>query len=107
MRKHKVKMIFRFLGKFLIYALLFLLAFCAIYSLVFLLGGSLKSTHELGISLAPLWTGTGRITWSWLPWEPTLRHYVELLLDSPGYFVMFWNSVKIVFSAVDIAAAGG
>ena len=26
---------------------------------------------------------------------PTLRAYVELLLDSPGYFVMFWNSIRI------------
>ena len=26
---------------------------------------------------------------------PTLRHYVELLLDSPEFFHMFWNSVKI------------
>ena len=24
-----------------------------------------------------------------------MRHYVELLLDEPGYYVMFWNSVKI------------
>ena len=24
-----------------------------------------------------------------------LQHYVELLFDEPGYYVMFWNSVKI------------
>ena len=27
-----------------------------------------------------------------LPSYPTLRPYVELLLDSPGFYVMFWNS---------------
>lgn len=32
-----------------------------------------------------------------LPAYPTLRGYVELLLDSPGFFVMFWNSCKQVF----------
>lgn len=32
-----------------------------------------------------------------LPRYPTLRAYVELLLDSPGFFVMFWNSCKQVF----------
>ena len=34
--------------------------------------------------------------WTWLPFEPTLQHYVELLFDEPGYYVMFWNSVKTV-----------
>lgn len=32
-----------------------------------------------------------------LPSYPTLKGYVELLLDSPGFFVMFWNSCKQVF----------
>ncbi len=27
---------------------------------------------------------------------PTLRHYIELLLDTPEYFVMFFNSIKQV-----------
>ena len=31
-----------------------------------------------------------------MPVYPTLRPYVELLLDSPDFFVMFWNSVKQV-----------
>lgn len=31
-----------------------------------------------------------------LPDYPTLQGYVELLLDSPGFFVMFWNSCKQV-----------
>lgn len=31
------------------------------------------------------------------PSYPTLQGYVELLLDSPGFFVMFWNSCKQVF----------
>lgn len=82
--------------KFLAFLLLFVLAFCAVYPLMFLFGGSLKSTQELSQSLAPLWMADGKLAWSWLPWNPTLRHYVELLLDSPEYFVMFWNSVKIV-----------
>ncbi len=25
---------------------------------------------------------------------PTLRHYIELLLDTPEFFIMFWNSMK-------------
>lgn len=33
-----------------------------------------------------------------IPSYPTLQGYVELLLDSPGFFVMFWNSCIQVFS---------
>lgn len=31
------------------------------------------------------------------PMYPTLKPYVELLVDSPGFYVMFWNSCKQVF----------
>ena len=87
--------VFRIAIRVFIFLLLFVFSFAAVYPLVFLLGGSLKSTAELGNSLAALWSADGTIQWTWLPFEPTLRHYVELLLDEPGYYVMFWNSVKI------------
>ena len=87
--------VFRIAIRVFICLLLFVFSFAAVYPLIFLLGGSLKSTAELGNSLASLWSADGTIQWTWLPFEPTLRHYVELLLDEPGYYVMFWNSVKI------------
>jgi multiple sugar transport system permease protein len=34
--------------------------------------------------------------WFFLPEYPTFRAYVELLFDSPDFFVMFWNSIKLV-----------
>jgi len=86
----------RIILRILILIILFLFSFAAVYPLIFLLGGSLKSTPELGNNLAALWSADGTLHWTWLPFEPTLRHYVELLLDQPGYYVMFWNSVKIV-----------
>ena len=39
-------------------------------------------------------------SWKLLPQYPTLKYYVEILLDSPGFFVMFWNSVKITAGAL-------
>ena len=86
----------RILLRILILIILFLFSFVAVYPLIFLLGGSLKSTPELGNNLAALWSADRTLHWTWLPFEPTLRHYMELLLDEPGYYVMFWNSVKIV-----------
>lgn len=38
--------------------------------------------------------GTQGVRLELLPLYPTLKPYVELLLDSPDFFVMFWNSVK-------------
>ena len=45
----------------------------------------------------------GYASWKLFPEYPTLKHYVEVLLDSPEFFVMFWNSVKITAGAL----AGG
>lgn len=68
--------------------------FC--YPIMFLLVGSFMSNGELMENLgAVLGVSTEPASWSLLPFEPTLRHYIEVLLDSPEYFVMFWNSVKI------------
>lgn len=40
--------------------------------------------------------GEGELSWKLFPLYPTLHAYAELLLDSPGFFVMFWNSCKQV-----------
>lgn len=71
-------------------------ALIAFYPVLFLLTGSLMGAQELKDNLGPVLTGTsGYIKWELLPLYPTLRHYVELLLDSPEVFVMFWNSVRM------------
>lgn len=73
--------------------------FC--YPIVFLFTGSFMSNGELSENLgAVLENGTGDAKWSFLPFDPTLRHYIKVFLDSPEYFVMFWNSVKIVFGTL-------
>lgn len=58
--------------------------------------GSFSAQWELEENLAPVFSNTQEMAaWSVLPAAPTLRSLVRVLLDSPGYFVMFWNSVKI------------
>ena len=74
--------------------LLLLLGMAVCYPIFFLFTGSLMGSGELRSHLgAALGLGTKPMTWSFLPLMPTLRHYVQLLLDSPEYFHMFWNSV--------------
>ena len=52
-------------------------------------------------NLAPVLSEeAGYAHWPILPQYPTLKPYVELLLDAPEFFTMFWNSCKQVFPIV-------
>ena len=52
-------------------------------------------------NLAPVLSEeAGYAHWPILPQYPTLKPYVELLLDAPAFFTMFWNSCKQVFPIV-------
>ncbi|MDO4345278.1 MAG: carbohydrate ABC transporter permease [Eubacteriales bacterium] len=76
--------------------LLALLAAVCCYPVLFLATGALMDSQELAESLGPVLKGSdGFISWRLIPMFPTLQNYVELLLDSPQFFVMFWNSVKL------------
>ncbi|MDE7311611.1 MAG: carbohydrate ABC transporter permease [Eubacterium sp.] len=61
--------------------------------------GSLKSGNELSDSLRPVFSDGSTdtyIRWKLLALYPTLRHYIRLFIWTPDFFVVFWNSVKIV-----------
>ena len=86
----------RRLKKGLLLLFLIILAVAVWFPLAFLLGGSFMGTQEVLQKLGPvLGDMKGFATWSLIPQYPTLRPYVELLLDSPQFFVMFWNSVRL------------
>ena len=59
--------------------------------------GSVKSGNELADSLRPVLSeDTGEyIRWKLPVLYPTLRHYIRLLIWTPDFFIVFWNSVKI------------
>jgi len=83
--------------KRVILLILLLLAAIMCYPVIFLIAGSLMSRQELTENLSPLFdeNSTSIISMALLPIYPTLKNYVEVLLDSPEFFVMFWNSVKL------------
>ena len=71
------------------------IVFC--YPVLFLLTGSFMGQSELSENLGSVMGEATRYArWNFLPQNPTLKHYIEVLLDSPEYFVMFWNSIKVV-----------
>lgn len=93
---------------------LFILGAIMCFPIVFLLCGSLMGSGEIKSNLGPvLENSNGYVTWTFLPQYPTLRSYVQLLLDTPKFFVMFWNSVGMVVAIllgqllVSVAAAWG
>jgi len=74
------------------------LALIVLIPICMLVSGSFMGADEVYEKIGPVlidgadWPAT----WYALPEYPTLRPYVELLLDSPAFFVMFWNSIKLV-----------
>lgn len=84
-------------GRILTMTLLTGLAVLMCAPVVFLAGGVIMDNGELQVRLGPVLTenSKGFATWSLLPQSPSLRPLVELLLDSPEFFHMFWNSAAI------------
>ena len=77
----------------LVLILLTLLIFVPIWIAV---TGTFSAQWELEQNLGPVFSGAeGTAQWTLLPAAPTLKSLVEVLLDSPGFFTMFWNSVTI------------
>lgn len=67
-----------------------------------LLSGTLMGERELVDSLGPvlLEDARGFASWPLLARFPTLSAYVRLLMDTPAFFAMFWNSCRQVFPAL-------
>lgn len=73
---------------------LFALVVCTPVILTFL--ASFKGVRELADGLVPVLNESGGISmWKPLPLYPTLRHYIGLLFETPDFFIVFWNSMKI------------
>lgn len=62
--------------------------------------GALTGQEELTQALGPaldLPGAQGYARWPLLPGAPTLQPLTELTLDTPQFFVMFWNTCRLVF----------
>jgi len=67
----------------------------------FMVMGSLMSLEELRFTIGPaLSEDGGRSVWPLLPSWPTLQPLVRLLLDTPQFFVMFWNTFRLVIPSI-------
>lgn len=64
--------------------------------LMILLSGALMDSWELGGYLGSVFTeGEEWISWKWMPDYPSFENYKKLLFETPQFFVLFWNSIKL------------
>lgn len=54
--------------------------------------GALTGESELQRTMGPALTGHGQAMWTLLPSWPTLQGLLQLLLDTPEYFIAYWNT---------------
>ncbi len=56
--------------------------------------GSLMDSVEMRRILAPiLGEGKGFAVWHLIPFYPTIGHFYRLLIESPAFYQLFWNTV--------------
>lgn len=66
------------------------------FPVLILLTGTVMSRYELSQSLLPVFAeGERFISWRLMPDYPTFENYKRLLFETPQFFVLFWNSVKL------------
>ena len=83
--------------KYITAAVLLLPAILICFPVFLILTGSVMDSIELGQYLGPVFGGgEGFIRWKVMPDYPTFEHYGRLLFLTPSFFVLFWNSVKLV-----------
>lgn len=84
------------------FAALTLLALFTWWVLWFMAVGALTPEDELLATLGPALesSGTQNAVWCVLPSWPTLQPLIQLLLDTPVFFSMFWNGCRLVFPQV-------
>lgn len=84
----------------ILYALLLALALLVWWPCWFVIMGVFLPGDELRLLLGPVFEGEGYAKWFLLPNWPTPEPAVRLLLDTPEFFVVFWNSCLQAFPQV-------
>ena len=77
--------------------LLFLPTILVCMPVILLVTGSVMGNGELRQYLAPVFSDSYQyISWKLVPDYPTFESYGKLLFMTPQFFVLFWNSIKMV-----------
>lgn len=87
------------IGDIITIMVLVMLALLVAWPLWFMFTSALMSTEELNLHIGQVFNEglEGYAQWPLLPRYPTFQSLVKLLMDTPQFFVMFWNTCKLVF----------
>lgn len=92
-----IKKIFRMVTEYITKLLFTSMGLMICAPVLLVITGSVMGSEDLQECLSPVFTlGKGFVTWKLIPTYPTLEHYSVLLFKTPEFFVLFWNSVKLV-----------
>jgi multiple sugar transport system permease protein len=81
--------------------ILAMLSLITILPIWFVISGSFMGIGEFTDNFSSvLYDTSGDVSWPLIPDYPTLRSYIELLVDTPRFFVVFWNSCKQVIPSL-------
>ncbi len=95
--KEKTISIFKKLKPNLIKIILLFPAVFVCLPIILLITGSVMGSGELKQYLSPLFLDSVEfINWKLIPDYPTFENYGKLLFMTPQFFVLFWNSIKLV-----------
>ena len=97
------------LKKRFILLILIVFAILGCFPIFFLLTSSIAGGGELRQTLLPMFMDGSEnyVRFPLIPSHPTLRYYVRVLLDTPEFFVTFWNSVRITVVILGLQLAVG
>ena len=99
--------------KVVLYVLLALCAFVMIFPVIFMVCNSFMGVEEILATYRPAYDAeeTVWLGFKLIPDQATLISYYQTLLRTPGYLMMFWNSiiltVPIVLGQIVVATMGG
>lgn len=95
-RRKRIKTYIRAAKKAALEAMLIFPAAIVCIPILLLLTGGFMARDELREGLSPVFTGMGGyIRWNLMPDYPTFENYKRLLFETPQFFILFWNSVKM------------
>lgn len=87
--------------KAIVFLFLSAVAFPTAWAVWSMVCGAFMPLDEIETTIGPVILNTKEMAaWPLFPSYPTLEPILELLLDTPQFFVMFWNSISITLMSV-------
>lgn len=87
--------------KGMVYFLIVVMLFLILFPLFFIVSGTIKGENEIIQSIGSVFhLGKDYVQWSIFPKYPNIWSYMKVLFDTPGFYMAFWNTIKIAVATL-------